>query len=417
MALNHKGSMYQPFSVQKKKQTFIALITAAVITITGAVGGVFASRKVEEKKNETKTSEFSNIDESLYEGLILTDDFDINDKDAVKKRATEIYNISDKSISIEEIMNLIYYFNSSYDKLLFKGNATNEEKFEAIQNYALEVYNLLKQNLADDTQGLYAVISGEDKLELKENDFEIYSYMFVAQGKGVTNSDKELLIKLAKVTNEQLNDIKENNEKDFESNANNFYMSLKEIKENKKVSDGVRVLGIYDAKSKSSVFELTGTQKKYVNENSQNNYLNAIGFEATKKVGAYKDVQAGGDYGKDLTPTTEGYVAKDKEKAEAIVNNSGNKKEENTTKIIDKGGKKVTTEQQVITKPSTTKVEKHTFVVVPEVPTGTITEIVTGGQVISEEYVDSDVLDAEKYVDQENETYVVDQGGVSISLN
>ena len=97
---------------------------------------------------------------------------------------------------------------------------------------------------------------------------------------------------------------------------------------------------------------------------------------------------------------------------------------------VDNGGVKLPSIKIEIPtkKPTTTRVETSTFIEKPEASTGSWTEVITGGEVVSESYVDADKELAEKleqeatipeedvtqvYIDEES-TYVIDEGGVPV---
>ena len=234
---------------------------------------------------------------------------------------------------------------------------------------------------------------------------------------------KALAKKLASEVDKQLVDIKNNNSLNYGANADSYYLIVKEIKGSKTLKDGSMVLLITDLKTKAPLYGdyLTKEELTEINKNDQNNYINTIGFEAAKKNGAYKE--AAGAEQKTTTPTTEKYVEKDKVEADKKVPSTTQKLEKPVE--VDKGGKPVGTSKAPVTtkKPTTTKVEKSTFkATLPQgVTEGTVTEIITGGTVIGESYVDSDKDLAnnmeegvtEVYIDEES-TYVVEQGGVPV---
>ena len=410
--------MKQSYESQKKRNAIIAALVAGATLLTGSIGIATHANKNKKPVVDETTTEITTNAEDV--NLYLSADFDINNADQVKKRAEEIYAISDKSVTVNEIINLIYYFNGAYDKLTFAKNATDEDKFEAIQEYSIKLHKLLSCNVKDDT----AKLTDEEAVVLEDK--EIYAYMFMD---GKTDPEaKALAKKLANEVDKQLVDIKNNNSLNYESNADNYYAIVKEVKGSKNLKDGSMVLLIIDSKTKAPLYGkyLTEEELKEINKNDQNNYLNTIGFEAAKKNDAYKE--AAGAEQKTTTPITEKYKEEDKKDADKKVPSTTQKLKEPVK--VDNGGVKLPSIKIEIPtkKPTTTRVETSTFIEKPEASTGSWTEVITGGEVVSESYVDADKELAEKleqeatipeedvtqvYIDEES-TYVIDQGGVPV---
>ena len=414
----HHESGYQPLKNAKKTAIATTCLTLAGLIAAGFVGA-YALKKLRKPVNpepittltETEPETEVEID---HGNLILWEDFDINNKDEVRQRAQAIYDISEKKYSVDEIVNIIYYFNEKYDNITFKSDASSEDKFKYLQNLAIHLSDLLDDNLKDDLDRMYSLLdkdNGEDTV-LSKDDHEIYAYMFMPSNtKVVTETmtgekvefnlgnkgDKDIAIALALEVEKQLDAIKDGNTSSFSNNAKNFFVIVEQIGNLKDTPDGYMVLMIDDYKTKYPLYgnNFTKEQQEVLNETTQNNYLNTIGFAAAKATGASFDARK--HKGQEITPQTEKYVAADKKKAE----------EGQTTvtfsekKVIEQGGKKVeTSSKQTIVTPGTTKVETFTFLASTTKSDTTFTTIYEpGGLLVSESevYVDADAKDAEKY--------------------
>ena len=414
---------YQAHERQKKAQSIISLIAAGAILVGGTTLAIkMKSKKVPVDPEITTTM----VDNQNEVKLLLSEDFDINNKDAVEKRAKEIFsymnkesNDSNKSleITINDIKNILYCFNDRPLNIIFQDSLTEEAKFKYLQELLVRYYELLCQNLYDDSFVLVEEIDGNVKSKVKD-DNEIFAYMFMAKGEKEANSDKQIAINYAKIVYEQLEDIKNGNVKDFSKNAEDFYNFIEKFRNNKSISNNLHVLIKYDIQSKYPMF------RKYLNKNQieellrkDNNYVNIIMSQLAQKLGIseYKND------GCDPVLESNSYVASDAAKANALI---GGVVGEAKTSVESKGGQKVRTESKVISQ-GTTKVESHTFIAKPEVTTGTYTVVEPGGKVIGEidyTYVD-DNDDWKKYLDEETTTkkdeqptyIIVDQGGKKLN--
>lgn len=423
--LNKESKFGEAYLAHKKQKKLVALLVAGAILVSGsAIGIKMASKKKNIEEPQTTTTMQDNQNEVK---LLLSEDFDINNKDAVEKRAKEIFSYMNKEsndsnnkleITEKDVVNLLYYFNEKYENIDF-GNRTNKEaKFKYLQEMGLRIYDLLFQNVVDDVRVMTEEVDGNVTSKVKE-DNEIFAYMFIAKGINETNSDKQIAINYAKIVYEQLEDIKNGNVKDFASGADKFYNIVKSIKDNKNMSDESHILLIDDSKTKYPLFAsgLSKEQIAYLKEETQNNYLNLVGFKAAKALGISTETIEDCKKSKE----TEKYVASDAAKANALI---GNVVGETKTSVQSKGGEKVRTESKVISE-GTTKVETHTFIATPEITTGTYTVVEPGGEVIGEidyTYVD-DNDDWKNYIDEEittnkdeQPTYIiVDQGGKKLN--
>lgn len=415
-----KHNKKQPFTKTKKAMS-VAL--AAVLAVLG-IGGIKLA--FDKKSNDDDTT----IVQPEDLGLILTEDFDINDKDAVRKRAEDIFNISEKDITIEEIMNVIYFVNGKYESLILNG--TDRENVINLKNISGDAYDLLLDHIIDDANALATFKFGKDAMV--EKDEEIFAYMFLAQG-----AEKDKALELARIIKKQLNLIETAPiMEELEVNSEEYYKMVMELKDDTSLSDAGKVIILLDTKSKNPLFAfLTDEKFENLDKDYYNTALNKAFFEALevqKLVDAYNkwldEARENGTLGQPITKLEEKY---DKEDAKEAVTHPAIKNEEKETVVVDQGGNKTNTStgKQEIIKPSepTTNVETETFtepvtegkveVTIPgkdgedetfvvEVPSGggQVEIVVPGGDVVGEEILTeyettSSYESKEEYVDDE----------------
>ena len=258
--------------------------------------------------------------------------------------------------------------------------------FEYLQKLAVGLYDVLATNVVDFSKGLTS-LNNDISFDLKSTDV-IYSYMFIASGKG-----KEDAINLAIVVNKQINNIKNADKSKLTNNADDFYAQSKLIYNNKSgYPDGVVVALIDDIKSKIPVMGLSKEKAADLSKEYQNVDINKIWFDVANKVGAYKEADADCKTKVKHTTNHEKYDSKDSSQAESIGNKST---KNNTTTKVETGGKPVRTEVvPKTTKKTTTRVVTSEFVVPVKTTKPTTTIVDQGGKVVEEEYVDADASKA-----------------------
>lgn len=364
-------------------------ITAAITAVAILVGGTLIARLSTKDKRHVEDNGSSSISTTVdYEnqyGLKLTNDFDINDSNAVRQRAKAIYELSDKKYTIEDIMNMIYLVNSATDKIKLD-SMNEEEKFEYLQKLATGLYEILLTN-TDNYSDAYKDLYTKEDIEKTtiENTNTIYSYMFIASGKG-----KEDAINLAIVVNKQINNIKNGDKSNIEDTANKFYTQAKLIYSNKSsYPDGVLVSLVDDIKSKLIFMGISKEQAADLSKEYQNVDINTIWFNVANKVVAYKEADANCESKVNHTTNNEKDNANDKNSAERRENRPT--KSSTTTKVAS-GGKPVRTEVvPKTTKKTTTRVVTSEFVVPVKTTNPTTTIVDQGGKVVEEKYVDDDI--------------------------
>ena len=128
--MEHININKQPYSKKKKAMTITALVAAGAIIIGGTK--IACNKKLKKQAEVTtdlQTEAYENSD------LYLSSDFDINDDNAVLKRAQDIYEISEKEYNVLDIKNTIYLYNGKYDRITYPENVkTDDEKFMYIQD-------------------------------------------------------------------------------------------------------------------------------------------------------------------------------------------------------------------------------------------------------------------------------------------
>lgn len=379
---------YVPNEKGKKVTTSItAIITAAAILVGGTL---IAKLSTKDKKHveDNSSSVSTTVDYENQYGLKLTKDFDINDSNAVRQRAKAIYELSDKKYTIEDIMNMIYLVNSATGKIKLD-SMNEEEKFRYLQKLATGLYEILSTNTDNYSDAYKDLYTKEDieKTTIK-NTNAIYSYMFIASGKG-----KEDAINLAIVVNKQINNIKNGDKSNIEDTANKFYTQAKLIYSNKSsYPDGVLVSLVDDIKSKLIFMGISKEQGNDLSKEYQNVDINKIWFDVANKVGAYKEADADCETKAKHTTNHEKNNANDKNSAER---REDRPTKSSTTTKVETGGKPVRTEVvPKTTKKTTTRVVTSEFVVPVKTTKPTTTIVDQGGKVVEEKYEDADASKA-----------------------
>lgn len=417
-----KHNNKQPFNKTKKG---LSILMAIILATFG-----FASCK----KDDKEIDENSAAQEETLNDLELTEDFDIADKAAVRKRAKAIHDLLSKEIakkvSVSDIMQIIYYYNGQSDALktmLDDIYSKDSDKVLAVKNLSNNFDLILGDNIADDV----SVMSGN--IKKAEKDKEIYAYMFLAGGE-----EKSYAIDFALIVDEQLKNIEALDSSSYNDTAVKYHDYIMEIKNNKKLSNEVKTAVLLDGKAKVELTTssgLTEEQRKNLMANNFNDSLGAM-FDAIMEAWNFEsvlmqmelDAQANDAFDRNHTQLGEKYNSKNDK--ESVTYPYISKEEE--TKTVDKGGNKVngSTGKQEVIKPaeSTTKVEETTWIeelptdkitvtapsedgkeeetFVVEIPTdgGYVDVFVPGGEVVEEytvsgNYVDEDVIN--EYYDEE----------------
>lgn len=360
----------------------------AFITAVGMLLSLAGCKSNDSKKDEGESTSISAEDEEL--GLILTEDFDINDSDAVKKRAQAIYDISEKKVSVDQIVNIIYYFNDKLDSLSL--GKTDKEKVNGLKTISSDAYALLYNNIEDDSLALSNILSGKEQSIV--DDEEIFAYHLMASG-----DEKKTALENARIVKEQLNNIRDKNKEGLSLTAEKFYTNVLSIKNNKDIKASSQTLILMCSKSKLGIMSgsfLSKEKSDELNKISYSNTLNLVYSDAIKKLGLSSaldemidEKRNDGTLGKPLTKEEEKYKKEDAKEAQT---HPAIKEEKTTTVKVDNGGTKVEDNKgkQEVVKPkeevTTTVTEEETFVA--PVPDDVVTEEeITGGEVVSEEEV------------------------------
>lgn len=333
----------------------------------------------------------------LVNSKFTYEEFDIDQPDEVSLAAENIEKDSEKQYTKEQIRDLLYFLNGKTEKIDFTG-MTGQEAFKYLQDLMGIPLALLDDNTTDDHEKVYG------NLELVEEDEEIFSADLTATD---NNHDRKEAIEFSDITNEQLVDIDEENTKDYAENTENFYNKFIEVKNNDKITDGIKIAILLDAKSKMHLYpSLTEEQKVEIDETLmllQNKYGMA---EFTKVAAQYDwDVDAianSGDYAKPVTP--EGKTYNDADKAEQY-----RPKVDESSVVVEQGGQKVETITEVIKDSKPIKDEIVTEV--QKVPTTEPhTEIIDQGGKVESTEIYTEVYEVEP--DEVIVTEIIEEGGV-----
>ena len=348
----------------------------------------------------------------MYENkdLYLSQDFDINNDAEVSKRANDIYEISEKEYSKEDIKNTIYLYNGMYDKITYpEKTITDDDKFMYIQN---NLTLCLPVTLNDYIEDYYSIISGFMDEDIKRDltrdiTSMVYGYMFMPE----YNDTKKLLMDLALICKEQTDNIINKDISKLSDTANKYYaLYLEASASNFSTED--KVIVFQEFKNKSSLFARFLSEEK---ANDLNDAYSILEMSKKKMFGTISEnlrisdtIKEGinsGTFAKNEIKLEEKYKKEDKEKAEERAKNYPTVKDE--TKVVESGGKKVTNspynkETTLVDKnnnpikESTTIIEESEFVV-PVNPDDIPKDWTENGGDVIEEFTVNTYVDSENY--------------------
>lgn len=339
--------MFNVFKKQKNRSK-VSKKTMAVIlsTIMAGSGAAGITSYLNSKNNDIAGNSYSSSADNEdkyaeFNDLTLIKSFDM-DKDSVRERAKEIYELSEKDYTVEDIMNLIYMVNEKYSDIIFEKSATDIEKYQYLQTLITGINtdgtnSLFDDNIKDEVNHGELIKSGEKDLEtLDQNDEYIYAYML--DSKDIENYEKQLEASLAKIVNEQKRLIETNATlEELESNANTYYDFVSEkIYGNKDLSDTFMWNIDRQISQQNPLFTMFLSKEKVEDLDKQHKVQaeeNKLGFEITDELGL--DTSNLEDC-KEYTTRALGNHFNSKEAAEA--NAKQTTKKEN--KVIYQGGKK-----------------------------------------------------------------------------
>lgn len=222
-----------------EKRTKIKAWILALSFVLGSVG--ITSCSYNKNKEETPTKVSDTNKDNQDSDLLLVEDFDINDKDAVRKRAEEIYKISEKDYTVDEIENMIYITANKFENFEFSSSTlTENQKFEEIQYYMTGLNksgtnSVFDDNIADEVNQAERISSSSSTIILPTDDEYVHSYMFDYN----EDKSKEVAKDLARIVNKQkeLLEAKDTPIEELEKNADLYYDAVEAFYKNKDVSN------------------------------------------------------------------------------------------------------------------------------------------------------------------------------------
>lgn len=403
--MEHMDINKQPYDKKKKAITITALVVTGAIIIGGTK--IACNKKLKKPVDNT-----SSLQNEVYENkdLYLSQDFDINNDAEVSKRANDIYEISEKEYSKEDIKNTIYLYNGMYDKITYpEKTITDDDKFMYIQN---NLTLCLPVTLNDYIEDYYSIISGFMDEDIKRDltrdiTSMVYAYMFMPE----YNDTKKLLMDLALICKEQTDNIINKDISKLSDTANKYYaLYLEASASNFSTED--KVIVFQEFKNKSSLFARFLSEEK---ANDLNDAYSILEMSKKKMFGTISEnlrisdtIKEGinsGTFAKNEIKLEEKYKKEDKEKAEERSKNYPTVKDE--TKVVESGGKKVTNspynkETTLVDKnnnpikESTTIIEESEFVV-PVNPDDIPKDWTENGGDVIEEFTVNTYVDSENY--------------------
>lgn len=344
------------FNKKGKKTTGItAVLVAGTLVVSGIVATALHKDKTISNKSETTIE--STEEYPLNSLLVLTEDFDINDKEVINKRAKAIYNLSEKEYEVIDITNMIYILEEKYDAITYpEGAKSDKEKFEYLQQLALLLGTVLDDGLYEYTDALV-----NEEIILEQQKSVPCAYMFMAK----TTEGKKQAIELAKIYYEQRENVKNKNTDAMSITAGKYYNLYKSIeKMDLSASEIVALYKNFSAINPLFTPYLSLEQAEELDDILGKSAASTnIIFQSAAQGLDISEILEKGEFGKDTTPFGESYKAKD----EAVANKhtaSGNVSS-GKPKVEKPGGEKVNNSngtKEQINVPTTSK-EETTFVV------------------------------------------------------
>lgn len=380
-----------------KKITSIGLSIALLAT-----GAVSLKSCINNKKDKDLTN--TTIEQTVPTGetLFLAEDFDINDKDAVRSRAEAIYEISEKSITVDEIEDMINLYNEEFNGITF-----DKDDDTAKSNYlqlllTIDTEKLLNDNISDDIDKM-----NNNDISSVNEDWEIQAYMFLANG-----ADKKEALELAKILNEHLDNIKNGDTEACKLTAKKYYDKIINLKQTE-LKSGSKTIIFEDIHTKSALFTsfLSQNQAAEIDLDFVTIAANKLAFDALSYLGVsqeqlMKDVIEKGMF-IEQTPYGNNHFKEDASAAEKIAEKYP------TTTNRSEGGKPVETQTSPAKTEGTTreeyeedkvfgKDETHTNFVPGGQPVGDpemVSEVISVPSETSEEFEEEPVvLNGQKYI-------------------
>lgn len=405
---------------QKNGKKLTALAVAIALAATGGCAATKYLGKDKAPVEEVPTNELTTtVYDPLVDLMYITEDFDINDDEAVTKRAMLILQLAEREFDLGkvkdfnvtelDIKNLIYITNEKLDKVVYPENLkTDAKKFKYAQELLL-MYGKLFDDSTKEFVGMTDIIV-EDSVKTEEETTEsLYkddlvrsipcAYMFMAE----TNEGKKMAIEVAKVNYRHLLNIKAEDLTAMLITSQEYYKLYTEAKE-LKMSDGYEMTLFKNFSATNGLYSRMLDDKQVLELDTALGFIatsaNAVFTELTRDLDISKIIKDGNF--SNTTPLKEQYKSENKVEAEQRPE-AWSPEEEKTTKIVEQGGKPITT--QKVTEPAsnnkvpaTTRTETTTFIV--PVTEYTTEKFVPGGEVISEWYNDDQAIDAEELAKQ-----------------
>lgn len=382
--MKHRNLYVQTHKKSKK------ILTAGIsIFVAGTLVAVGVGKHFKQKNKDipTTTKPDTTMVTSEFTELVLTQDFDINNKDEVSKRAQEIYNLSEGAYNVLDIQNTIYIINEMYDKITYPKNLmTDDEKFYYIKSLSDLFGATLDDYLADYSVTMGLLINDKNLVFAGTTNPVPCAYMWMSK----ESEAKKIAIDLAKLYYDQRYNIRNGNIAAMTITANDYYDLYVKAK-SVKLSSGDKVILLTNFAIINELFT-PHLSEKQANDLDEVILLSAI---STGKI--FDSVAEGLEVSKDVINSTknsnsaeqiikngEKYKSTDKKVAESRIEAAG----KTDPSVVNPGGKPVSGsagKQEVINDKVTTSVVGTSEFVVPIPDEGISEDFVSGGDLVKEQ--------------------------------
>ena len=372
---------------RKKKKIILA---AASIVLAGAVAASVFGLKGCSKDGVANTPlESTSIDDgedlSEYE-YVLVEDLAASDDNQIKQVAQDIKNNSGTELSLDDVENMLKYYNGNISRDDFSSDATDVDIYEKIITYINEAYNIMFEGIDEYSKQKESITSIKENGETPESK-RPYEELVVSASAILDSSSysRQYQMNLASILENTLEDIHKGNTSNFDEYADEYYKIFETVQNDDSIPSNEATILNKELKAIYPIYadNLSKDKQDYINKQNQAFDDNKWLFDVLDEnldinyEEVVEEADKDGDFGYDLTPLTERYNSSDSADANA---NAGKTGEEDVTEKVQTGGQKVSGSgsHETVSEATTSRpVVSTTIVNVPDKET--TTKKVTGG--------------------------------------
>lgn len=335
-------------SGNSKKKKIIALITAAVMAVSGLAVGLNSCKRDDSNNTGTSVSDQNDENENQEFEYVLYKPTDMNNADERQELLTEANKIAGEELNEK----IIRFFNDSelddenkLSKSEYK-NMSDDEIADEIYDYAVNYHSWLYSNTVDNLIYIKTNILYDKKNDLKtQESYKILTPFATIDKNSYLYQTYEQ--EYDSIIDNEVEDILNGNKQDFASNAEAFYIVVRKVMEDPEVSknQNLKVMFLEGAKENYRFFASVLKYEypeyyEWLEKEFQNNPLNSWLGTFLDRFGIVFDEQACANKIKNY----EKYIAEDEKLAEVYKGTTGTGKKtiksnnnKKTSEIVSKG--------------------------------------------------------------------------------